>query len=62
MWVPASRARSFGGEEQLCERIVDSIAEHTEVNATWGLETGLLEAWVAALHGVIDPGENASAA
>lgn len=58
VWVPASAARSFGGEEQLCERIVDSIAEHTGSECYVGVGNGVLEAWVAALHGVIDPGEN----
>ncbi|MDO5050039.1 MAG: DNA polymerase Y family protein [Actinomycetaceae bacterium] len=58
VWVPASAARTFGGEEQLCERIVDAVAQRTGSECYVGIGNGVLEAWVAALHGVIDPGEN----
>ena len=57
-WIPASASRTFGGEEALCERVIDVIAEQTGSECYVGIGEGLLQAWVGALHGVVDPGES----
>lgn len=56
-WIPASAARTFGGEEAMCELILDTIAERTGSECYVGVGNGVLEAWVGALYGVIDPEE-----
>ena len=56
--VPASAARTFGGEEALCERVIDVVAAQMGSECYVGIGEGLLQAWVGALHGVIDPGES----
>lgn len=57
-WIPASASRTFGSEEALCERVVDVIAEQTGSECYVGIGEGLLQAWVGALHGVVDPDES----
>ncbi|MDO5034677.1 MAG: DNA polymerase Y family protein [Actinomycetaceae bacterium] len=54
-WLPASAARTCGGEEAMAELIIDTIAERTGSECYVGIGEGVLNAWVGALHGVRDP-------
>ncbi|MDO5719105.1 MAG: DNA polymerase Y family protein [Actinomycetaceae bacterium] len=52
-WLPASAARWAGGEEKLCEQVIDAVAFNTGAECSVGIGPGLLGGWVGALRGEI---------
>lgn len=50
-WLPASAARWAGGEDKLCEQIIDAVAVHTGAECSVGIGPGLLGGWAGALRG-----------